>query len=407
MGSAAFSENGIRVLPAVVAALRQPDNAAFAVFRDNLLRTITLARRRHIRIDIDRIRMLSIRSRRLLVGPQRVHINIQDQCNYRCQFCFTHSALFSKASLQRLDKEHSPSVPFWRIRDILDDAHAIGTELVSLCGAGEPLLHPRIIPVIEYALSLGLRVQIFTNLSQGARLTDLDTAGRPLSFLVNVAAVTASQYEAVHGVSRKIFPVVRRHIKNLIKKGHDVVLSCQIIRGNCNSIGDYISMASGWGVKEVLFALPKLYEPEVNGLMMSAEEREHLRSAIGSLEALARAKHVRTNLSVLRGILDDAGLQQGRGAIDHTCGNMKCFNPWFYSKVQTNGDVHICCHDTVPVGRVTREVRFRDVFFSHRALEIAKEGSAGVDARERQWRKCGMCRDKDRNIRVAREVLGQ
>lgn len=391
-----------RLMATVIRVLQMADENRFILFREKLLQLIAKTRRLGLRPDFNRMRMESIKKGRLLIGPRVLLIDVMDQCNYRCQFCFTHSSLSSEGRQEALSHLWNPPASYESVKEILDDAFAMGTEYVRFCGEGELLLHKDIKKIVAYALSLHMQVQLVTNLSRETVIADFDFISR-ISFLVNLASVSAAKYEVLHGVPADQFDVVLGNIRRMSVK-HHVVLSYLINSQNCEDIGAYIELAASLGVKDIRFLMPRVYEAELKSMLVSAEQLNVLGSRLAAWEDLARAKDINVNMAELRALVADRGFVKNSDILEQSSHKMKCFNSWFFSKVSTNGDVFMCCNETIPIGRISKEQRFKDVFFSTRSLQTALTASNGVDPAERQWKKCMICGDKRQHAEVARHL---
>ncbi|HJK93627.1 MAG TPA: radical SAM protein [Polyangiaceae bacterium LLY-WYZ-15_(1-7)] len=79
---------------------------------------------------------------------ERMDIALSEYCNLKCQMCRRPSeTLFMDAD--------------W-CKQVMSEAAAVGVETISFSG-GEPFVHPKIIPLLEHAFSLGVKVQMVTN----------------------------------------------------------------------------------------------------------------------------------------------------------------------------------------------------------------------------------------------------
>lgn len=83
--------------------------------------------------------------------PRQIHIAITAYCNQRCVGC-------------RYGRDFMPGaqLPWPTVRDLLDDAHAMGVWRTRFYG-GEPLLHPDLVRMVEHAASLGMEQYVTTN----------------------------------------------------------------------------------------------------------------------------------------------------------------------------------------------------------------------------------------------------
>lgn len=79
----------------------------------------------------------------------KMDVALSERCNYRCIMC-------------RRPPDESATLETEAVVDVLEQARAIGLEVVSFCG-GEPFVHPGFLEIAEAAIGLGLKVQLTTN----------------------------------------------------------------------------------------------------------------------------------------------------------------------------------------------------------------------------------------------------
>jgi MoaA/NifB/PqqE/SkfB family radical SAM enzyme len=84
----------------------------------------------------------------LFTNYLRMDIALSEYCNLTCQMCRRPSeALFMDADV---------------CKRAISEAALVGIETVSFSG-GEPFVHPKIIPILEHAFSVGVKVQMVSN----------------------------------------------------------------------------------------------------------------------------------------------------------------------------------------------------------------------------------------------------
>ncbi|MFF3754556.1 radical SAM/SPASM domain-containing protein [Streptomyces sp. NPDC002018] len=88
-----------------------------------------------------------------LPGPALLWLDLTRVCQLECVHCLNSSG--------PRGKHGSMSREQWQ--NVLTDAAASGTSMVQMFG-GEPSLHPDFPILVEYALALGLEVEVYTNL---------------------------------------------------------------------------------------------------------------------------------------------------------------------------------------------------------------------------------------------------
>ncbi|MFC4030777.1 radical SAM protein [Streptomyces polygonati] len=127
-----------------------------------------------------------------------------------------------------------------RARRILDEMYALGVRYVDFTG-GEPVLHPHIDEIVQYAKSLGMAVEITSN---GIRFAKHIDAIVPYVDTMNVSLDTLKpeRYQAIRGV-----PTLDRAL-DVIKRvaatgaGH-LKLICVVTRENVDEVADLLRFA--------------------------------------------------------------------------------------------------------------------------------------------------------------------
>lgn len=90
-------------------------------------------------------------------SPIFIGVETSGICNLRCVMCPYH-----------LRQEGRGLMDFEVFRSVIDEAKGF-VQYADLFGGGEPLLHPKIAQMVEYATSAGIRVRLHTN---ATRLTE-------------------------------------------------------------------------------------------------------------------------------------------------------------------------------------------------------------------------------------------
>ncbi|MEE1752159.1 radical SAM protein [Streptomyces sp. SP18CS02] len=127
-----------------------------------------------------------------------------------------------------------------RARQILDELHALGVRYVDFTG-GEPVLHPHIDEIVQYAKSLGMAVEITSN---GIRFAKHIDAIVPYVDTMNVSLDTLrpDRYREIRGVPTldRALDVIRR----IAATGSDnLKLICVVTRENVDEVPDLLRFA--------------------------------------------------------------------------------------------------------------------------------------------------------------------
>jgi MoaA/NifB/PqqE/SkfB family radical SAM enzyme len=130
----------------------------------------------------------------LFTNYLRMDIALSEYCNLTCQMCRRPSeALFMDAEV---------------CKRAISEAALVGLETVSFSG-GEPFVHPKIIPILEHAFSVGVKVQMVSN---GTLIRE-----KHLELLSNLDCLTISidGTEAAHDHIRQRKGTYQRSLKTL------------------------------------------------------------------------------------------------------------------------------------------------------------------------------------------------
>jgi len=90
-----------------------------------------------------------------------MELELSRACNLRCIYCYASSGQALKNELTQEE-----------IFKVLDQAAELGAQKIIVLGGGEPLMYPNLFEIIDYIISKGIQVDLFTN----GTLIDNDTA---------------------------------------------------------------------------------------------------------------------------------------------------------------------------------------------------------------------------------------
>ncbi len=162
---------------------------------------------------------------------QSARFYITFRCNSLCGYC----------NVWQDDKfKGYEELTLERARQILDELHEIGVRYVDFTG-GEPVLHPHIDGIVQYASSLGMKVEITSN---GIRFAKHIDAIVPYVDTMNVSLDTLrpDRYRQIRGV-----PTLDRAldvIEKVIATGTgNLKLICVVTRENVDEIPDLLRFA--------------------------------------------------------------------------------------------------------------------------------------------------------------------
>lgn len=224
--------------------------------------------------------------------PQ-VMIEITSLCNLRCAYCYNDSSPSRKVNMD-----------LSLIHRIIDEAAQIGCNEISISG-GEPLLHPDVYNVLDYALRTGAVVTLLTN---GTLLTDavvtrlLELSPRQsLRIQVSLDGPDDNTNSLTRGPSySKVINGIRLLAANGLADNTHIRVT--LTRYNCSQITQLVDLASSlhvgisWGVLRPVGRgshLPKAYFITPEDVLLAVRtivllKRQRPKDRIGPFDASYR-----------------------------------------------------------------------------------------------------------------------
>ena len=356
-------------------SIKKLSSGDFIKFRDNFLNTLRILRDRNVPIDLDAIRMQSIKNDILLIGPRYLSLEISGRCNYKCSFCADqNSALWNALKRKEKRKYTNDFLPFCEIKKIVDQAYMMGTMDIDIIGLGEPFLHPDILRIASTIINKGFNTTIFTNASTSKivyKMAEFPVSSK-LRFIVNLCAVNAEKYASIHGQDPKQFEKILKMIK-ILNGRHDVIMGYVVQKENINDLEEYIALTGRLGVKKIrvkflnyqLFNNPnrkQTYwssswrrEKEMLPVECSYEEIISFTKKLKKYIALSKNNNVHLNLGNLKTFFEQ------KDKLNKLYG---CYESWYSAHVDMDGNLHNCCQRKEPITKI-KNGNFKDAFFSH------------------------------------------
>ena len=125
-------------------------------------------------------------------GPGFCQFALNNACNARCGFC--------GFALDKLPRENWQYVERDGALEAIDILYREAVRYLVLTG-GEPMLHPDLLAIVQYAGNLGMKVLLVTNagLLKPHRIRELGAAGLS-SFIISIDAADAETHERNRGL---------------------------------------------------------------------------------------------------------------------------------------------------------------------------------------------------------------
>lgn len=311
-------------------------------------------------------------------GPYHLELHPTDRCNLRCCFCATRSL--------RAGRE----LDFATIRSLVEEMRRAGTLSVCLSGGGEPLVHSRILDILDLLAEAGIRLSNLTTNGLclrpevAARLLDARCDQLRISLNCGNETDYARMMETTPGAFHRVVGNVRGLLAERARRGlsrPEVIVQFLPYKANFRSIPEMVALAAGLGGVDGIVFNGLAYLGE-DGKMTPAETAEMLQlfekvlrvdeyrrirgicsleqditAGIFAIEGRLGAERARRPLA--RRLFDlarrrDFSLgekwrhhwrmrRRARVQAMLQTGDDPCVQPWYTLTVRADGSVPLCC----------------------------------------------------------------
>jgi len=326
-----------------------------------------------------------LHSAKAFIGPEVLHIDLTNWCNFNCIACWCRSPLLGDKAMP--EGERKLILSFDLIKSVFDDlAEMGGLKQVKLVGGGEPFMHPDILKIVEYIKNKDRNIQI--DINTNFSLVDEKIAERLLelevdSLTISLWAGTPETYSAVHpNQTKHTFYKIRDILKFIFERKkaknscrpriifHDVVLNL-----NYKDVGQMLKFALEVGADDIQFVPMDLVKGRTEALLLNDIERKGLLDSLYTIRKNYDSKSFqyisKDNGSIV--LSDFDGFIRRTEKLDTTTGvydeeiieEVPCYVGWLFARIMTTGNVVPCCKGhRMHMGNIYKN-RFRDIWFSH------------------------------------------
>ncbi len=327
-----------------------------------------------------------------------------DPCNHECVFCWDHPPedRENADTVQRFGLARPGVMSLEQFKGIVDDLYNMGTLRVDLIGRGEPLLNKSALDMIQYVKGRGMQLQIVTN---GSRLFEPIAQGlvEAQADRINISlnAGTPETYPLIHVTERpEDYIKVKKNLRflsdcKIAARSHlpHLSLSFVITSRNYFEIADMIEVAHEVGAQEVQFAHTVIHDGTSDLALNEAQYRE-LQAALPAARGKAAALGVQNNLAPFGATTPPYMPSEIVGPPV-----VPCYVGWYFTVILGNGSVLPCCQCAAPIGQVTKERRFADVWASGEYAEFRTAAKSLPEKNDRlKTCECDNCQLRPRNV---------
>lgn len=332
-----------------------------------------------MKIEMPTIRDLArvwgmISDRQTLVGPKVAMVDIINQCDLHCVMCHYHSSLLSKR----------PDYQTWAMgqmscelfASLLQDLSQLGTEFVTLCGAGEPFLHADINKMFALMAKYRFKSQIISNGIHINRdiLDDLIKI-RLERLTLSIHAADSKTYQVIHPLSKEdAFEFLKDNLmylkqrKAYLKSRYPKLSIINVISSlNCYNLIDMAEFAYSVGAQRIWFKPLSIAEETMEMLSLKEEDVSRIRADLKFLRPKIKLEH---NIDEFFN-----SLMHPNGKISNHnqwVKNRFCYIPWVLVNISTEGKVIGCVYQGQDfIGDINRK-SFREIWNSKGYIEFRR-----------------------------------
>jgi len=329
--------------------------------------------------NLDIVGMLD--SRKALVGPEHVVIDLTNKCDLKCIGCWTRSP-FLKDKKPPLDWEKQ-ELSLATMENLIDDLAKMGTKRIRFTGGGEPFIHPYIMQFIEKIKQKNMICAVTTNgnsLNKDnlKRIVDLGLDDLAVSLWAGSAGVYVENHP---GRKEEDFYRIRDNLLLLkdfkkSKQGKPYLTLCNVIsKLNFQDIGNMFQMAYDVNADAVYFTLVDVIEGATESLMLSDEQRKYVLKKMYDLRDSNEAKLEAEKLFLdnfdgfIRRLKNENA--QERGEYDkNIIDEIPCHIGWLFVRIMANGEISPCCRGVNKTMGTLENSRLPDIWNSEKYCEF-------------------------------------
>lgn len=165
-------------------------------------------------------------------------IEITNQCNLKCPYCYADSAIFKKIELS-----------FDKIKEILKDLKSLGASVVMISG-GEPSLRNDLVDILNFgSKKLGFKIILVSNGTALSPEIIKTLSENNVAIQLSIDSVNPKIYEQSRGV--KLLPKIIKNIDLLLKSGVEIYLASTLTKTTRKSMRELIEFALEKGIQNV------------------------------------------------------------------------------------------------------------------------------------------------------------
>jgi len=374
-----------------------------------------------------------LHSKKAFNGPEVLHIDLTNWCNFNCIACWCRSPLLGDKAMP--EWERKLILPLDTIKGVLDDIKEMGgLRQVKLVGGGEPFMHPDILKIIEYVKDKDKNIQIDINTNFSLVNAEIVESLLKLgvdSLTISLWAGSHKAYAAVHpNQKEETFENIKRTLelisekKKQLKSRHPrIIIHNVIFNLNYKDVRNMLEFALGVEADDIQFVPVDVVKEKTDTLLLSDKEKKELLEDLYAIKQRFNSKSMRYVSENGKSIAlpDFNGFIYRMEKFDTDSGvydeekveEIPCYVGWLFVRVMATGNVVPCCKGHRMVMGNVHKNRFKDIWFSqvynefrYNGLKLLKSDSyfskIGNDAVKRTG--CYNCDNLWQNIPIHKKI---
>jgi len=262
-------------------------------------------------------------------------------------------------------------MPYQRIISLVDELYRLGMREVYFHGVGEPLMHPRITDILNYAGSKypSLKMGIVSNGTLLDRGIVQSVIRNRVKVRVSLHAADRRTWQEIHPHDRTgLFDRTIEGIRSITEADPGLIeLLFVIFRSNSSRIREMAELAGSLGVREVLFR-PMRFLADRAGKNMNSHlmlDAREFNAAGEMLKDLKRRYRGAINLNIVPFESSEYDEIAGRPSSRKALEGNSCHIGFVLSVILTSGEVIGCLEESFdrPMGNILSE-SFRQIWWS-------------------------------------------
>lgn len=183
-------------------------------------------------------------------APLYVRIKPTNVCNQNCWYCvYANDAVIDNRAVDRRE-----SIPWEKMREIINDLSEIGTKAITFSGGGEPLCYHHIYETLDLVRDKGIDYAMISN-GQALERKARESLKEAKWLRISLDSVNPEMYQKIRGVNTysKVIDNMERFAK---EKNNECVLGVNFVVTEDNYLHVYemCKILSAIGVDNVKFA---------------------------------------------------------------------------------------------------------------------------------------------------------